>query len=543
MKKLTKILVLVLACAMLLGVLSACQKTPASGGTGSGGTANNGGGSTNNGGGSSNSGGSGGGSSNSGGSGGGSSNSGGSGGGKQQEEPYQVDMFWIYPWTHPTDEGTKGVEDAVSARVQSMGYNYTLKLHWINLFEYDTQVDMMLAAGDKADIIFSGLSGMANKVDNGYLIPLDPYLNNEMADAVELLGDWMICGKLQGKTFILPCRRTQCVTYCYIYIKDMVDAINYDMSQIQDFYDIEDLFAHLKAVYPTYRMDVDGSRYAAVVAELNKTAVTGTYAATVGDDPTLVNYFKTDAWKSSCDYAYRFRMLGYTNPDGSEASALTSEGPLEGMQIGIIIGYGASESSQGEMYTNRKGYECGSKKVCVTNLTTVSVGWGVSYTSKNPSAAATLLNLMWTDQIILNTIMYGVEGRDYVFDEDGLMKYPDGLDGDTVPYQMGLNSGVFADMFAMYPSSESARQNLIYTKELLDNAWVVPLFGFTPANDEISTEVAAVSNVYNQYHDTLVYGDFDPAEMNPTFLDALETAGIDIIIDSYNEQAQAWLNS
>ena len=60
-----------------------------------------------------------------------------------------------------------------------------------------------------------------------------------------------------------------------------------------------------------------------------------------------------------------------------------------------------------------------------------------------------------------------------------------------------------------------------YMKELIDSAWVAPLFGFTPNSDNVSTQVAAVSNVYNQYDKALMYGDVDPASYLPEFRAAL----------------------
>ena len=53
-------------------------------------------------------------------------------------------------------------------------------------------------------------------------------------------------------------------------------------------------------------------------------------------------------------------------------------------------------------------------------------------------------------------------------------------------------------------------------------------------------EIAAVSNVVDQYNKVLTYGDVDPAVEYPKFIDALKTAGIDKIVADFQAQADEW---
>ena len=57
----------------------------------------------------------------------------------------------------------------------------------------------------------------------------------------------------------------------------------------------------------------------------------------------------------------------------------------------------------------------------------------------------------------------------------------------------------------------------------------------------MQNEAAAVSNVVDQYLKPLTYGDVDPDELYPQFIEALKTAGIDKIIADYQQQANDWL--
>ena len=61
-----------------------------------------------------------------------------------------------------------------------------------------------------------------------------------------------------------------------------------------------------------------------------------------------------------------------------------------------------------------------------------------------------------------------------------------------------------------------------FMEDLIKNAWYPPLFGFIPDSTNVSTQVAAVSNIYDQYYDVLTYGDVNPDEYLPQFLTELE---------------------
>ena len=516
-----RIIPLILA-LVLIFALTACNKTPASGGAGSGGSTNNGGGSA---------------------SGGGSSEV-----DKSKLEPYTVDFYHICWWNTPTDEGIKGVEDAINEYVQkTLGYPYTLKLHFLAIMEYTTQIDLLLAAGDKIDLVSE--FSYDSMVVNGYLLPLDQFLDKELADTAELLGDWLESGRTKGVTYGIPCHKGVVLTYCYEYQDSYINGINYDMSKIKDFYDLEDLYAKLHAKYPNIWVDVDCSRYPDMIAQLNKVTVVGTYGCTLGDNSTLVSYYESDAWKQALDYAWKYRNNGYVDPEGSQSQKATTALTPE-MLVGYNIAYGRDPAAQGVWLTTSWNVPCSAVTTCVQNLT-VGGGakWGIAYTSKNPSASATLLNLMWTDYFVLNTLMYGIEGRDYVVTEAtkdytpagiGAYEYPEGFDGDSVPYQCQLNDGIFGDEFLMLRSSGTTSYTRQYMQEQIDKAWKCPTFGFTPDTADVQNQLTALSNINSQYRSALCYGDINPSE-NATFVKLLKEAGVDDVIANYNQQIQEWL--
>jgi len=78
-------------------------------------------------------------------------------------------------------------------------------------------------------------------------------------------------------------------------------------------------------------------------------------------------------------------------------------------------------------------------------------------------------------------------------------------------------------------------------REFYGNAKSTPTLGFIfdPAN--VSSELAAVSNVAAQYGFSLMAGSIDPDQNLPTFLDQMNNAGMQKIVDEANTQLQAFL--
>ena len=510
MKKLSKILCLLLICVLVLAVFVGCNKKPASGAAS--GTNQNGNGSN-----------------------------------TDTGEPYEITFYYDWMIAQPSDDGTAAVEQALNKILADKGYNYTVDIQWLNLMEYSTQMDLLLAAGGKADVVFCGMAGMSSMVDNGYLVNLDPYLDNVLSDTVEVLGRFIECGKNDGSVYAIPCRKGGAMTYMYVYQPSYMDAIGFDKTQLNSFYDEEAIFAKLHAAYPDMYVDRNGD-YVNIIGDILDTSVVGTFGATVGENTNVVSYFETQAWKDAIDVAWKWRNLGYLHPDGSQNGQNTTAST----HIGYNVGNENDEEACAKFISSFwGGVDVDCKQYEIEDKETSFILWGVAYTSKNPKAAASFLNLLWTDYDVLNMVMWGIEGTDYVLTEPtkdlsvtgiGAFVYPEGKDRSSVPYSTYENYGIFGNEFLMirWPDCTVASREYAYTSGQI--AWTVPLFGFTPKNEKISSEIAACSNVRSQYYDALMYGDIDP-DNNAEFVKALYTAGLQNVLDEYNRQAGDWLKT
>lgn len=442
----------------------------------------------------------------------------------------------------PGDDAKKAVNDALSKYVQSKGFNIEVDVEPSSFTDYTTSMNMRLAGNETLDIIYTGSINTA--VSNGYLVNLDQYKSSELSGAMNVIGSWYLCGMVNGSLYGIPAYKGLSLDYKYIYNEDYFK--DFDMTAVKSIDDLDALFAEFKKKYPN-ELPAANAYWTCLplYCEQDHTSSIGTYFATVGDSTQLVNLFETDAYKKSCETAYRWRNLGYVDPEGSAQTISHDSFTYSGACKGVIMGHAYSIDTINQMFTMNNNYGATFKSVSIgtSSLSSNGLTYGIAYTSKHPKEAAQVLNLLWTDEYVMSTVIYGLEGVSWEWNSDKTsIKYPDGLGLDTVPYTCLYSCGAFGNQFLLYGmDGNTSNADKDYMKKLIDNAWVAPLFGFTPSSDKVSTQVAAISSVYDQYDKALRYGDVDPSTYLPEFLSALKSAGIEDVMADYQKQVDDWV--
>ena len=461
-------------------------------------------------------------------------------------EVYQVKLGFPTMQAFPDAAEIDKVESFINEHLRNdLGItDFELDLQFISLFEYATNMNMALASGEKWDIIWT-MGDLSTAVSNGYMVDLTPYLENELAGAVDVVKNWVVCGTIDGTVYALPCYKGQVLSWKYIYDTNYADA--YDMSKVHDLETLDEALAAMKAKYPNEVFEVYCNQYPSLCNFEDHTSMVGNYVATVGDSTTLVNYFTTDAFQKAVKMAYDHRQAGYADPEGSTNTLSHDAVIMSGSSKGVIMGHAYSIETINQMFTmnNSYGATFESVEIATSDMTTNTLTYGIPYTSENPVAAAKMFNLIWTDEVIANALIYGLEGVSWEWNEDHTsIQYPEGLGLDSVPYTALYTCGAFGNQFLLYGfDGNTSEADKVFMKELIDNAWYPPLFGFMPSNENVSTQAAAISNVYNQYYKALTYGDVNPDDIMPQFLADLEAAGINELIADYQAQVDAWLAS
>lgn len=462
-------------------------------------------------------------------------------------EPYRVRLTLPTMMTIPAESETQKVEDAINEYMRDeLGItDYEMDLELASLTDYQTVVSMALASGEKYDIILA--NNLNTFVTNGYMADLTDYMDNELAGASDVLPEnWLRAGTINGKVYAIPCYKGMVLSWKYIY-DDAVYGNIVEANNIDSIDSLDAAMPALKAAAPDERPYVYANQNVNLEYFKDHVSTIGTYTATVGDSTELVNIFATDAFKRGCEMAYKWSQAGYTDPEGSTNTLSHDAIIMAGQSKGVMMGHAYSIETIDQMFTmnNTYGGTFKSVQIATSDMSTNTLTYGIAYTSENVSAAASMLNLIWTDEFIMSSLIYGLEGVSWEWNEDHTsIQYPEGLDINTVPYTALYTCGAFGNQFNLYGfDGNTSEADKAFMEELMDNAWYPPLFGFIPDSTNVATQVAAVSNVYDQYFKVLTYGDVNPDEYLPKFLSELETAGINDIIAEYQSQVDEWLKT
>ena len=160
----------------------------------------------------------------------------------------------------------------------------------------------------------------------------------------------------------------------------------------------------------------------------------------------------------------------------------------------------------------------------------------ISASSKNPERALMFLNLLNSDPEIMTMVNYGVEGFTYNKNEDGTITFIDENRATYSPWRNGVGN------IRILPATSD--EGLTYWDDFAayyDSAEALPIGAFAFDSTDVSDEAAAVVGVWAKYGMNLMSGAVDPATELPKFLDELNSAGIDTIVDAANAQLAEYL--
>lgn len=322
-------------------------------------------------------------------------------------------------------------------------------------------------------------------------------------------------------------------------------GFRYDADHIYTMEELDTLFARLKELYP--------DQYP--LGQMTAGNTFSTYQFFYGiDNPfgsgdasgsldmktgQVINFYETDRYREFLSWMRKWYMSGYIYPD----AAYIGFSAVELINSGEILS--VPHASQPGMYS---ADDVGEEIVCLPLSEVVQtyggsrgMFWVIPATCQDPVKAMKFLNLMYSDQRIVNLFVWGEEGRDYRFldRDEGVIAYPEGAAIETLEYYNPL--GLYGDMRLAYSlnSNELKKQQTDYAAKTrpIGREYAGFLFDETP----VTAQVWQVRQVLSRYLPVLESGCVELEENYEAFLNDLREAGIDTIIAEKQRQLDEWL--
>lgn len=257
------------------------------------------------------------------------------------------------------------------------------------------------------------------------------------------------------------------------------------------------------------------------------------------------NLFASDWYMETAKTIYEFYQNGYINKDAATNSEDWRTLLKNGNIFSVFYTYHPATPTE---FKTSTGYDFEIVKF-EENALKKSTAYGnvmfsIAQNSENPEKTMQVLDYIYGSEDVMNLLNWGEEGTDYVFiDKDnGLINYPEGTDSDSVGYSLNLGWELPNQFIAhLWEGSDPNQWNNM--KVFNDEAEVSQALGFLFDRSGYETTIAALDNVTKQYQGIIDSGTVDPEKYIPEFLDALEKAGVQEIIDAKQEQLDEWLKT
>ncbi len=464
-------------------------------------------------------------------------------------DPVKIVMESLYFDAVPAD--LEAVEAAIN-EITIPEINVEVELYPLPFMEAASKVGLMISGQEQIDLVVNAArTDYLALVNKNMLLPLDDLYEQYGVDIKANAEDVIPGGYVGDELYGIPSIEKYGRTFGLMVKKEVTDTIGWTKFDDLTLEDMSDFLAQAKAAYPDKNMIhiTGGGNNIADFEYFNQIDYVGADAACggimgIGKDSgsTLVNIFATEEYAEYCKTMREWYLAGYFNDD----CATNTDASQTAITAGTAIGYFLNtEMDMVPAQSGANGCEMVALNTRAHSFVMSDINtqtWSIPYTCENPEKAMELLNLMWGNEDLINLIYYGVEGLDYQLDENGQVTYLDGQNAQTCGYRQWF--GLYGDTKQRLSTDslpvDYHEQLMAFNAEVNDtNTSQFMGYSFNP--DEMKSQYSAVNDVIKTYRTALECGAVDPEVELPKFIEALETAGINEIIERNQSELDTWI--
>lgn len=456
----------------------------------------------------------------------------------------------------PTKDNISRIEDAINdITIPEIHTKVTLNI--ISMGQWDQQINLMLSSGEKLDLMptfFAGSTAFNTMSGTNQLAPLNDLLDEYGQGILETVPkDYLETTSFDNKIYAVPIYR-DVVGYLYYAMRtDILEELGLteQAENISSMQDIEELLKIVKEktdlvpICETAASGILAFQYVMVSGDFEDAffydRLLNEYIVSSNEEPEHVtSLYDLEEYKECITLFEKWFNEGLVNKDAATAEEHAEYHIAAGNTFSTFY---SAETSTANAFRTKAEYPVTIIEVCEVPMTTGNVNtlnWVIPVTSQEPEAAMKFMNMMYTDERIVNLLNYGQKDVDYIIKADGTLTFPDGKDIGSVGYHFET-SWLFGNQFlASVWEGDSAdlRERAL---EINQNAKRSPIFGFTGSGNGMDTQLAGILSACNEYANGLQCGVMDVEENFPQFKDKLKAAGIDDVVISVQEQLDGWL--
>lgn len=437
------------------------------------------------------------------------------------------------------------IEEALSELAQEK-IGCTVTLEAFTYGNINDQLTLILSSPDEQlDVMFGRFygTGISGYVSKGQLTGLNSLLDEYGEGIKNAVGqEYLDAASINGEVYGVTTCRDLGAQVAFLFRKDIVDELGIDLSTVKDYEDLTPIFEQIHEAHP--ELYVTGGAAVQPSFFIKQFKNVDFLADKLGvlldyKEPTVSNFFESEEFKNMVELTTEWNQAGYIYPDITTDSSNSVQMLLSN---GLAASYMQSWKP-GAIVENQntvQNYELEAAVLEEPAAFTMSVQswmWAIPSNTKYPEKAMEFMNLLYSDEEVVNLLSYGIEGKHYVMTEDGFAT--DGPEtagyADKAAWKAGnaylahVWEGDDADLYEQLQAfNESAEPSCA--------------LGFIMDNSKVSSEYTALQSVLSQYENLLEWGfagDVDATIQE--FNDALYEAGLQNYMDEKQRQLDEFL--
>lgn len=439
----------------------------------------------------------------------------------------------------PSETAIERAETAMNEILAKEGVEIDLMI--MDAASFNQQLPLMLSGGEQVDV-YSALGTYSTMVNSGYTLNLE---ENDLIQTygqgiLDTMGEYVDGCRVNGILYGVPQNRDYASPNGYAIVNEYLDAIGYEYSADEinhiTMEELEDIFAQLHEAFP--------EKNVIACQPVARTSVLCDYPG--GDwygvlmNPAnsleLTNLFSTQEYLEVCERYYKWNQLGYISADAlTDTNSTTdiSSGKAMAYACGLKAGIIVQESTSNGKPTSMFQIE---DKYILPSASFADMPWCINSNTEVPEAAMKLLNALYTNAELQTILNYGVEGTDYVVNEEGFLTYPEDTSDIYHP-----NVAAFMQNEFITPVWEGNEATIWEdTKAMNDSATRSLAMGFSFDRTNVSAEYTALNNVYEEYRYQIEYGFVEPEAGIAEMVKKMQAAGLEDYIAEKQSQLDAW---
>ncbi len=467
------------------------------------------------------------------------------GGIDMNEEPYTV-AIQVVTLPGTTLEQEAEVEEAVNAiTLPAINCKVDIQNVWIS--EVANTTSMGAAGGEKMDLIHvATLQQIGSMAGQGILYDMnqDNLLQTRGKKLVELYGDLLEVGNVNGQQLAVPADIWTARAFGFYYNKNMAEELNITVPEETDMDGLEKALYAVKEKKPDMNPYYTGSGENLLLGYYTSYEAYGGSNAPYGAvmdssaDTTVVNLYATDLFKDYCLKMYNWKKDGIMSGDTTDTT--TNQDYFKTNAIFAVpceVSPAAKAVNDAQYPEISLGWTITGKQQ-KTFSTASAYMWGIASGSERPDKAMDFLNFLYENAEVANLMRYGIEGVNYTKIEgsDRLVET-----NGTYPVNF-YHAGNAREMYMAMPATET----IFEESDAFENeAKVSPLLGYMFDSSAYQTETATITAAIGKYLPQLQSGASESEEAVLALIDEfnqkLEDAGINDVIKGNQEQLDAYL--